>query len=141
MDQFTGVWKLEKNDNLEEFLYYNGYSMFGAMAALASNIDLTLTKLNDTMLTRTVDSAFMKTTEDYIFDDQFHENSEKLSKKHLFHNNMIYTTVKSTLDNPIKMNWTEIAQIVDNKLIISRTWINNGKKCTCSQTFILGPNY
>ena len=131
MDKFIGTWKLETNENFDEFLTYYGYSWLGRQAALASNIDLTIEKPDkEHVIKRIVDSTFMKADELYIFDGNFYINQENLKKKHTFEDNCIISEVKGD-----SFEWNEKICIENDKMIIKRTWSNNGTEYICSQVF------
>ncbi len=132
MDQFVGTWKLEKNINFEEFLIYFNYSWVKRKLALASNIDLTIKKIDKNHFKRIINSTFLKSSEDYMFDNQFHTNEQGLEKSHNIIENEIHTQVKNN-----NIQWTELNKIIDSKLVITRKWIDeNGKIQKCSQIFI-----
>ena len=131
MDKFIGKWQLEKNENLDKFLEFYGYSWFSIKAALIANVDVYLEKTNKTtIIKRTIDSTFLKGTEDYIFDSEFHMTSENLNKKHQFENDIIYSVIHKD-----KNNWSENIKIIDGKLILNRFWKIDNKDLSCSQIF------
>ena len=131
MDKFIGKWQLEKNENLDKFLEFYGYSWFSIKAALIANVDAYFEKTNKpTIIKRTIDSTFLKGTEDYIFDSEFHMTSENLNKKHQFENDIIYSVVHKD-----KNNWSENIKIIDGKLILNRFWKIDNKDLSCSQIF------
>ena len=131
MDKFIGKWQLEKNENLDKFLEFYGYSWFSIKAALIANVDAYFEKTNKpTIIKRTIDSTFLKGTEDYIFDSEFHMTSENLNKKHQFENDIIYSVIHKD-----KNNWSENIKIIDGKLILKRFWKIDNKDLSCSQIF------
>jgi len=131
MDKFIGRWQLEKNENLDKFLEFYGYSWFSIKAALIANVDAYFEKTNKpTIIKRTIDSTFLKGTEDYIFDSEFHMTSENLNKKHQFENDIIYSVIHKD-----KNNWSENIKIIDGKLILKRFWKIDNKDLSCSQIF------
>ena len=131
MDKFIGKWILEENINFDDFLKYYQYGWIKRKLALSSNIDLTIQKTNkENRLLRIIDSTFLKTQEEYIFDGKFHKTPLNLEKYHLLENNQIVTEVKSDL-----FHWYETNTIKENKLIIQRKWFENGIEKTCSQIF------
>ena len=139
METFIGTWVLETNENLDEFLTYYGYSWVKRKAALASNIDLTIDQIQtNNAIKRTIDSTFMKNSEIYNFNSEESENEENLIKSHLFHHdtNSIISNVKSSDSHPLNINWVETAQINGNKLIIKRSWLENGIQKYCTQNFV-----
>jgi hypothetical protein len=132
MDKFIGKWELEENKNLDKFLEYYGYSWFSIKAALIANVDAYFEKTeNPNIVKRTIDSTFIKGTEDYIFDGEFHLTSGNLNKKHNFENDIIYSEVHK--ENDI---WTETVKIDQDKLILKRSWKINNKDLSCTQIFI-----
>ena len=128
IDDFIGKWKLETNDeNFKNFLYYYGYNWIKANAALVSNVDVTIIKKNTNpiIISRLIDSSFLTTHEDYIFDNEFNTNSYNLQKKHQYINNQILSDIKgSSICNTRLVEWKEISYIHNNNLIITRKWIN-----------------
>ena len=131
MDNFIGTWKLETNENFDKFLKYYKYGWLKIQAALISNIDLTLTKTAENQYNRIIDSTFMKATETYNIDGQYHANSENVNKKHTVVDEQLHTSA-----NTDDIEWNEITQIINDKLVIERRWVEGGNQLTCKQIFV-----
>jgi hypothetical protein len=139
LDNFLGNWILETNKNLEEFLKFYEYSWFSMKAALLANVELIFKKTEiKNSIERTVNSTFLKGTELYTFDQQFHLNPENLKKKHILKTdtsgNSIIQSVILKNDNNLII-WHEEAKILNDKLIITRYWNVGNSKYDCQQIF------
>ena len=137
MKEFLGKWELKKNENVDKFLKYFGYGWIKRKAALMSNIQLTLTFLNENAFTRNINSTFMNTSEEYHLDGKERENSENLIKKHLYNskNKCIVSEIKSSLQSQKKIKWTETVKFSNDILIIKRVWQENNVTNDCTQYF------
>ena len=96
MEKFIGTWKLEKNNNFDDFLKYYGYGWIKRKLALTSNIDLTIKETEESnKIIRIIDSTFLKAQEEYLLDDQFHKTSFGLEKRHKIVDGKILSEIKN----------------------------------------------
>lgn len=131
MDIFIGKWKLEENVNFDEFLIYYNYNWIKRKLALASYIDLNIQKTDDeNVLKRIIDSAFMKTEEDYNLNNIRQQNELGYYKSHQIIDGEIHTNADGK-----GITWKEFARIKNGKLHLTRTWHENGVEKTCDQIF------
>ena len=132
MEKFIGTWKLEKNNNFDDFLKYYGYGWIKRKLALTSNIDLTIKETEESnKIIRIIDSTFLKAQEEYLLDDQFHKTSFGLEKRHKIVDGKILSEIKNE-----QFHWYETNKIEDTRLFITRKWFENNNEKTCSQIFI-----
>ena len=131
MDKFIGKWKLETNENFDKFLKYYKYNWFKIQAALISNIDLDIVKLDDNKYNRIINSTFMTAEEIYYIDNTFHANMEEVKKKHRQEGDILVTKAEFK-----DISWDETTQLTDSKLVIERCWTEGSTTLTCKQIFV-----
>ena len=93
-----GKWKLIENDTqFTQFLSYYGYNWLKIKDALLTNVDVTISIVNQQPLTinRFIESSFLTTNEDYIFDNNTHisNNIHNLHKKHTITNDKMISYI------------------------------------------------
>lgn len=135
MDKFIGKWSLEKNENLGDFLQYYGYNWIIIKAALLANVDAYFEEtINPAVFKRTIDSTFIKGTEEYILDGAFRTTPANIDKKHSLVDGIIYTEVIRNGNN-----WSENIKINGDTLTMTRTWTIEGIESGCVQIFRKAP--
>ena len=133
MNDYLGTWKLETNENFDNFLKYIGYSWLKRKAALLADIDASFIQKNSKFF-RQINSTFLKEEEEYIFNNEYYETPYKLYKKHGIINDKVITEVKK-VSNP-NITWREEVYIINNKLILIRFWLEREKIQVCKQNFV-----
>ena len=141
LQQLIGKWKLIENDKqFTQFLSYYGYNWFKIKAALLTNVDVTISIVNQQPLTinRFIESSFLTTNEDYIFDNNTHL-SNNLYKKHTITNDKIISYINGyCLNQPNKMiQWTETVYLTSTTTMVTiREWEdNNNNSILTTQLF------
>ena len=147
LQQLIGKWKLIENDKqFTQFLSYYGYNWFKIKAALLTNVDVTISIVNQQPLNikRFIESSFLTTNEDYIFDNNTHisnniHNLHNLHKKHTITNDKIISYINGyCLNQPDKIvQWTETVYLTSSSTMVSiREWKdNNNNSIRTTQLF------
>ena len=140
LQQLIGKWKLIENDKqFTKFLSYYGYNWFKIKAALLTNVDVTISIVNQQPLTinRFIESSFLTTNEEYIFDNNTHI-SNNLHKKHTITNDKIISYINGyCLNQPDKMvQWTETVYLTSTSTMVSiREWKDDNNSISTTQLF------
>lgn len=140
LQQLIGKWKLIENDKqFTKFLSYYGYNWFKIKAALLTNVDVTISIVNQQPVTinRFIESSFLTTNEEYIFDNNTHI-SNNLHKKHTITNDKIISYINGyCLNQPDKMvQWTETVYLTSTSTMVSiREWKDDNNSISTTQLF------
>lgn len=132
LEQFFGTWTLTHNDNFDAFLKHLQFGWIKRKAALVSNIEIEIKRVSDDQnaLVRTVRSTFFNTEERYDLGGEACMNSDGVSKRHRMVGDTLETVANGTISD-----WAEAIDVNGDKMTVRRTWMTDGKQCTCTQDF------
>ena len=131
MENILGKWKLEENINFGDFLIFTQTAWYQRQIAEHSNIDITLTKLDENKYNKTVDALFFTQNEDIILDGKEREYEGNIKKSYLLSDNAIDVSITGSI-----VNWKERIKFKEPYLYVEYSWITYDEVCSASQKFV-----
>ena len=131
MENILGKWKLEENINFGDFLIFTQTTWYQRQIAEHSNIDITLTKLDENKYNKTVDALFFTQNEDIILDGKEREYEGNIKKSYLLSDNAIDVSITGSI-----VNWKEKIKFKEPYLYVEYSWITYGDVCSALQKFV-----